>query len=626
MLRIDRLKIHNYVLIEDADLEIGEGVFFVTGENRDEVTAQSNGAGKSMLNETILWVLFDELLRKGLRKDDVIGPSDAYVSVEIEFTKDGQRYKIHRFRGHPEMKNGVELFQNGQPLSKHSDARTNEKIEEILGVDSKVAYYSAYITAGNNILELTPSQTLKVFSDVLDISKWDKLLDVAKDAKDQAEYSLDIFKNDRERLKTLIAKILVKAERVENIIEEFDEARARKIQSCEDEISDHLEIIKEYEPLLSKKTKIQEEYDDYSERIERINRHLDEVAALESKIRNSRSRLAQQQQKLTKAIGKRDEAAAARDNILNNPTGKCSYCGNVLNDSATLQQHLSEIEDVYNRWEVEQIEYSTNVENLKRYIEEQEEELENIKSDSGGREEIFSTFNKVKKKLKSIQEIEIAVSESRRSIQMLNDRIAELKDASEKQGYIDELASLKDDIQDAQSKLEKNTDDIEEVKDKIDFCKFLRKKVREYKAGIMNNFMSSLNSVLKENFLKMTHGDYDCQVIAEKNGVDFRFTNTSKKGEYVPFSLFSTGEQVRILKCFYGALNKVFGCGFLIDDEGLNGMDSAVDVVMDFMLEHMDVETMLFVGHQNSLHDYLRGANQIKVVKEDGKVNVEVIR
>jgi len=75
----------------------GQGLVLIEGENWDTASADSNGAGKSMLFEAIPWALWGKMPRYG---DKVLGdqachPKDG-ACVDVEFEIDGGRFCVQR--------------------------------------------------------------------------------------------------------------------------------------------------------------------------------------------------------------------------------------------------------------------------------------------------------------------------------------------------------------------------------------------------------------------------------------------------------------------------------------------------------------------------------------------------
>ena len=71
-MRIETVKIENFLGISEAELSLdNRGLLLIQGENRDDPSAKSNGAGKSTIPDAISWCLFGKTAR-GVSSDDVI--------------------------------------------------------------------------------------------------------------------------------------------------------------------------------------------------------------------------------------------------------------------------------------------------------------------------------------------------------------------------------------------------------------------------------------------------------------------------------------------------------------------------------------------------------------------------
>ena len=69
---IKSLSIRNCLTIGHAELELdSRGLLLVQGENRDDTSAKSNGAGKSSILDALCWCLFGETAR-GVSGDDIV--------------------------------------------------------------------------------------------------------------------------------------------------------------------------------------------------------------------------------------------------------------------------------------------------------------------------------------------------------------------------------------------------------------------------------------------------------------------------------------------------------------------------------------------------------------------------
>lgn len=88
----------------------GQGLVLIDGVNHDAGdAAESNGAGKSMLCESILWALYGRMVRYGRRRlgaEEVCNPQRGLAQVAVTFERAGRQFKVVRsrtLRGAPRM-------------------------------------------------------------------------------------------------------------------------------------------------------------------------------------------------------------------------------------------------------------------------------------------------------------------------------------------------------------------------------------------------------------------------------------------------------------------------------------------------------------------------------------------
>jgi len=129
----------DFMSFQEAKLSIhSTGLHFIYGEV-DGLTADSNGAGKSvLLAEGLAWGLFGETLR-GCKADDVVRTNGSgSCAVTIIFKKEDKRYMVTRLRNDPQFGNKVTFVQladqgQGLFLTGSANRETDEKIVDVLG-------------------------------------------------------------------------------------------------------------------------------------------------------------------------------------------------------------------------------------------------------------------------------------------------------------------------------------------------------------------------------------------------------------------------------------------------------------------------------------------------------------
>jgi DNA repair exonuclease SbcCD ATPase subunit len=158
--------INNFLTIGAATLELdGRGLLLIQGENGDDTSAESNGAGKSSLTDAICWCNYGETAR-GVSGDAVVNKTAKKdCSVENVWVDGNFEYRIVRHRKHKVGKNMLTVSQRdlttgiGTDLSKGTDKETQEVVNKILGCTIDV--FKGAIYAGQEAMPDLPGMTDK---------------------------------------------------------------------------------------------------------------------------------------------------------------------------------------------------------------------------------------------------------------------------------------------------------------------------------------------------------------------------------------------------------------------------------------------------------------------------------
>lgn len=143
-----RIEFRNYKSIKKGTLILNnQDVILVQGTNNDK-GGGSNGAGKSILKNGLLWGLFDRTLLGKETEEEII---PKFVSkkefnatdgceVSVYFNRDDVKYIISRHRKHPVHKNTVVVLKHDgvnayKDISKCTDKETNALIVDIIGAN-----------------------------------------------------------------------------------------------------------------------------------------------------------------------------------------------------------------------------------------------------------------------------------------------------------------------------------------------------------------------------------------------------------------------------------------------------------------------------------------------------------
>lgn len=144
-----------------------------------------NGHGKSSIG-LILEEVFYNKNSKGIKKADIINryvSAKAY-SIEIDFTKDNDNYKIKTSRGTTQ---SIKLYKNNEDISAHTATNTLKLIEEILGFDHKTFSQLIYQSSSSSLEFLTATDTnrKKFLIELLNLTKYVDAFELFKELAKQ---------------------------------------------------------------------------------------------------------------------------------------------------------------------------------------------------------------------------------------------------------------------------------------------------------------------------------------------------------------------------------------------------------------------------------------------------------
>ena len=197
--RITKLEIENFRSIQNkVTLTLKSGLFSIEGINYTE-TNSTNGSGKSTLISALFWALTGSSLTNEVLADEVVNlkvNKNCHVSVYIATDKD--EIKVTRVRKDTEHGNNLFLEINGQDLSCHKVADTQDRINKLIKIPFSLLRNTIIMTSGMDsaFSSLTPQQRIQTLESIRDYSIWERIRDEAN--KDSKEYSNQITSNESE--------------------------------------------------------------------------------------------------------------------------------------------------------------------------------------------------------------------------------------------------------------------------------------------------------------------------------------------------------------------------------------------------------------------------------------------
>lgn len=179
------ITIHNFLSFADGPHSVDlrkRGLVLLEGENRDDASTRSNGAGKTGVVDALLWCLFG-LTTRGYENDDVVNNKtnkNCLVSVNVKLGK--RAIVITRTRKHTTHKNSLFVSVDGTLVTKPSVKETQEYIEKLLETTAQTFLNSVVFgqTLGYRFSQLTDKQQKDVLDEALGIPQYAAACDLAR--------------------------------------------------------------------------------------------------------------------------------------------------------------------------------------------------------------------------------------------------------------------------------------------------------------------------------------------------------------------------------------------------------------------------------------------------------------
>lgn len=675
---LNRLYIQNFRSIKKVDLEIKDGLYAVVGKNLDQ-PATFNGAGKSSTVYALWWCLTGNSLGGEALADDVVNIQEGKdCKVECTFDTDKGEVIIMRCRKDKEHGNNLFLTINGQDLSCHKVADTQERINQLLKVNFDVLKSTIILTSDmkSNFADLTPKDRISMLESIRDYTIWEKVraesnVDIkALDTEikeytgliNQSQGSINTYaglvsdlrvkyleekqkvsdENSEEKIKEL-QEALEKAkkdlsevgnENYDAIISELDVKIGKKNQEIQDKLIEHN----------ANKDKIREKYKNQNSEINNLISELQtqssnlekDIMTIDFDVRNLRSDVDIIQKWFTndtcptcnRKLDRTDDEINAKNNqreellqkIKQKENEKASIKANYLTIETQKIKHKEIIQENEKKCSEELViadnEYQKSVKNIQDEIETLTADLNNIKS---AQKEAKSKTENLNSIISNIQSKIAVMNEQKNST---DNRLNEIKDQAEK--YKAEMERLEQEKSVNEAKIKK----LEKRKTLAKFFYDALGPKGNFRGGLLAKDIAYINHCLKSYIPKF----FECADLylvpptAEKNVIDIVF---EEDGVVKPVTNLSGGERKRVNLCVALAVydllqsTSLFSFNLCVFDEIESALDpEGVRQLLEVIDDRQDnFQTAWWITNNEMVSSNI--PNKLVATKQNGFTRIE---
>ncbi|MGI1988641.1 AAA family ATPase [Shewanella glacialipiscicola] len=208
-MKINRVEIDNFMAIGQATLAFdSKGLVLIQGENKDDTSQNSNGAGKSTMVEALNWAIYNETARGDTGDSIVNEKAEKDCRVLVQIVDDAHTYNVIRHRKHKTHKNRLMLLDVTNPLdvidlTSATDKSTQDRINKIIGCSSDVFRAAIYYgqEAQIDLPSLTDKHLKAIVEEAAGIDKMQEAHAIARAKHTAATRAVEVANGELSRAK-----------------------------------------------------------------------------------------------------------------------------------------------------------------------------------------------------------------------------------------------------------------------------------------------------------------------------------------------------------------------------------------------------------------------------------------
>lgn len=641
-MKIINMEIESFLTVGSMKVRLDDrGLVLVQGDNRDDTSQDSNGAGKSSLADAVSWALFGVTAR-GESGNDVINNTvkRGGAKVLVEINDDGTRYKIERTR--QKGKGSLDIWRKDgttwAPLTRGTIKLTQSLLEKIIGCSADV--FNNAIYAGQEKMPDLPGMTDKMLKMLIEeaagILRIERAYKVARDkfndtqkqierqtrTVENAEYILDLGAK-------AITRLIEQAQDWEKTHKIDLRDQVAKLTGCKKELD---EAVTKHKRLSAGEAGLKSERDAIDKRLSEVDKYHKAVTDAERAASNAKHALSMVEVQLANAA--RDARATKTklesiDDIVGKP---CDSCGKPYSDDdieprrVKLRKTLQDELDSLKTLKQDKSDAEKKLSETRGSVDKAKDEVPNTSAELTRRDELTDALNAI-----ALAEREVSAATTQVRSQMTHVKGLKAQSNPHQSSLDSEKAQQvlhKDALKKERQRLETLEMDLElrraaaqvfgpagvraHILDTV--TPFLNDRTNGYLSALTDGNVSAYWSTIETN----AKGE-----IKEK----FAIAVSSKVGAH-SFKGLSGGEKRKVrLACSMALQDLVSSRAtkpiqLYIADEIDHALDEAGLERLMAILEDKasDRGTVLVISH-NSISDWCR--QNVTIVKEGGKSRIE---
>lgn len=227
-MKISKVEIENFMAIGSAEIALADrGLMLIQGENLDDSSQNSNGAGKSTVVDALCWALYGNTAREESGDAVINTTAGKNCRVSVTIDDDGTVYEVIRHRKYTKKANSLELYQDGVDMTKGTDKLTQQAVDMVVGASYQVFRASVYAGQDSQIdlLKMTDKFLKQIVEEAAGIDRLQAGHELAKERRNEAKQAIDALERESFKHRMVLDESEFYISEAKRKVAEFEEQR-----------------------------------------------------------------------------------------------------------------------------------------------------------------------------------------------------------------------------------------------------------------------------------------------------------------------------------------------------------------------------------------------------------------